>query len=143
MKLLNKRLAALAVVCLLIGAPALAAFALWTDPTATSSGTRAAPTLVTEGMSLNGVRAFRVIVSAASGQTLSGGGNMRAWVWQNAHGRWARNTQLDFAVNPTIATTRDFAAPDFAVGVGDARVLFQADAVTSSSGEITTQIQAW
>lgn len=121
----------------------MGAFALHTDSVATTSGSRAAPTATdgTEGMSLKSVKGFRVIVSAASGQTLSGGGNMLAWCFVEPLGRWCRNPQLDFAVSAT--SVRDMCSPDFEVGVGEALVVFQASSVTASGGEITTQIQAW
>jgi hypothetical protein len=108
--------------------------------------TRDAPTLVTEGMSLtdangNPVRGFMVSVCAASAQTLSGAGYLRAWVYHPDAALWMRNLSLDLAVT---ATVRCQAFPDLRTGyLRDRRVLFATDAVTVSGGTtVTVRIDA-
>lgn len=124
---------------------ASASYNLWTDSVATSTGSRAAPTASTEGMDLGGVSGYRVIVSAAAGQTLAGGGNMLAWVFDNTLARWARDPDLDFSLTASGVSwtnVRDRASPDFQVSARSGRVVWQASSVTTSSGEVTTQILA-
>lgn len=115
----------------------------WTDPVATSSGTRPAPTAATEGLSLTGVTKFRVFVSAASGQTLSGAGTLQAYVWEDGlnsgSGGWARNPDQDVTVN--ASAVQAMASSDLVVGVGTGRVVFRANGVTTSSGEVTVSIR--
>lgn len=94
--------------------------------------TRAAPTLATEGLDLSAVKGLRVCVSAASAQTLSGGGNLRAYYYDATLARWARNNDLDVAVD--LASARDQCFPDFAVPVQFGRALWAADSVTVSGG---------
>src|SRR4051812_46307439 len=86
--------------------------------------TRGAPTLATEGMSLVGVKGFRVSICAQSGQTLSGAGSLRAYLYHSDAALWMRNPSLDLSV--TAAGVRCQAFPDFVTGAdpGNHRVLF-------------------
>lgn len=112
----------------------------YADPTTVASGgTRAAPTVVTDGMDLGDCTGWRVILSADSGQTLSGAGNVQIWLWSNLLGRWVRNKQLDYSV--TESAVRDAASPDQPTYVGYGRIFAQVVGVTASSGNITTQIE--
>lgn len=136
-----KRFACLGVVLLV----ATAAFALpdrysyeWATSStaqACSAGvcTRAAdPTANTEGMNLAGVAGYRLKICAASGQTLTGAGTMKAWTYDADEGVWTRGKDLDQAV--TESTKRCQTFPDFVVPVHSDRVLFAASGVTVSGG---------
>lgn len=113
----------------------------YTDATTVASGgTRAAPTLATDGMDISDATGWRVIVSADSGQTLSGAGTVQIWLWSIALGRWVRNKQLDYSVAET--GVRDAGSPDFAAYAGFGRVFPQVAGVTSSGGNITTSAEA-
>lgn len=108
-----------------------------------SPATRAAPTTVDEGMSLENVDGFRVMVSAASGETLSGAGNLRAYLWDTDLAAWIRNPELDIAV--TTSGQRRLVFADQEVKVPSGRVLYAADGITFSAGTagVTVQIKAW
>lgn len=107
--------------------------------TVASAGTRAAPTVVTDGMDIGDCTGWRVIISADSGQTLSGAGTVQIWLWSVFLGRWVRNKQLDYPI--LESSVRDAVSPDLQCFVGYGRVFPQVVAVTSSSGNITTQAE--
>jgi hypothetical protein len=100
--------------------------------------TRADPTLSSEGMSLEApggspVRGFMVSVCAESGETLSGGGHLRAWLYHPDAGLWMRNPDLDLEVSASSVRCRVW--PDLRTGyLGARRMLFASDAVTVSGG---------
>lgn len=104
--------------------------------------TRAAPTVVTEGMPLGDVTGLRVMVSAASGQTLSGAGSLQAYGWDNDLARWLRVPDLDLTIPATCASKRDCRWADLDVPVQSGRLLYAATGVTVSSGTVTVSIKA-
>lgn len=107
-----------------------------TDPsTVDTGGTR------TLGMDLSDCTGFRVIVSAASSQTLSGAGTVRIWMWSTLLTRWVHNSQLDYTLSFTSGTWRDDVSPDFQCTVGYGAVYPQLVNVTSSSGNVTPQAE--
>lgn len=115
----------------------------WAEPQAL---TRAAPTTsclaaVPEGMDLRGVRGYRLMIEADSGQTLSGAGNLRAWYYDFAVGAWNRSPALDMAV--TLTATRRQGYADVATLVRSGCVLYAADGVTVSGGTVTVRLTAW
>jgi hypothetical protein len=100
----------------------------WTE---TQALTRAAPTLVTEGMDLRGLRnGFRVMVSAQSGATLTDV-NLKAWLRDDTLG-WVRSPQLDLA--QTAVGTQHVVFPDQPTFVGLGRVLYANNGTTVSAG---------
>jgi hypothetical protein len=108
----------------------------FTDPvTTTTGGNREDPALITDGLDLENLAHYRVIVSAASGQTLSGAGSLLAWMWSHTLAAWCRNPALDQLV--TVSGKRAQVSAEFDVGVCIGRVLFAASGVTASSGAIT------
>lgn len=119
----------LALLLLLCASSALAAPPRYLDDLV-PSGTRLAPTLATEGMSLDGpsgypLRSFTLAVCATTGN-LGGTGYLRAWVYHGRLARWMRNPELDKAVTAT-SPCQHF--PDFAplFLYPGRRVLFAAD----------------
>ena len=98
---------------------------------------RAAPTLSTEGVSLGSARGLRVTLCAASGQTLSGAGALRAY-YSPSGTIWSRNSGLDLAVPGDAAGKACWTFPDVEVLVRTGRVLFAADGVTVSGGTTVT-----
>lgn len=97
----------------------------------TGASVKVVPTLSTDGMSLGDAFGWRVIVSALVGQTLSGGGNLRCYLWSYTQLRWIPAPALDIAVT---ATGRDQTSEDFEVTVPSGRLYYTADAVTVSGG---------
>ena len=102
--------------------------------------TRAAPTLVTEGISLDGVESFRVILSADEGETLSGAGELECYAYSYLLERWVRVPELDLGT--ITATFRDMSWGELESLCGFGRVLYAATGVTVSGGTCTVQIEA-
>lgn len=110
------------------------------------STTRAAPTVscldaVPEGMDLRGVRGYRLMIEADTGQTLSGSGNLRAYYYDFGVGAWLRTPALDIAV--TLSSTRRQGYADIIVPVRSGCVLYAADTVGVSGGGVTVRVTAW
>ena len=88
------------ILALAIFIPTLAfpAAATWTNPSGTTAVavcaqagvTCDAPTLATQGISLDNVQGFSITACAATGQTLSGAGVLTAYVYDDAVGLWSR-----------------------------------------------------
>jgi hypothetical protein len=108
--------------------------------------TRAAPTnscyadTSPEGMDLRNVRGYRVIIEAASGQTLSGGGTLHAYVYSPVVSAWIRNNDLDLTVDASSVRRQIF--PDLETKVRAGCVLYATSSVTVSSGTVTVYIEA-
>jgi hypothetical protein len=80
------------------------------------------------GLPINDLRGHRLVILAPAGQTLTGVGNMRCYLWHGGLGVWLRNPDLDFEV--TVDGERGQAFPDNmqAVRQGD-RVWYLRDGV--------------
>ena len=117
----------------------------YTNPNATASGANdAGPTGDTSGtlgMDISDCTGWRVIISADSGQTLSGAGTVQIWLWSAFLGRWVHNSQMDYAIGVAAGSFRDDVSPDFQATLGYGRVYAQVVGVTSSSGNITTSME--
>ena len=113
----------------------------WTEAQALTRSP-AAPTLITEGMSLVRVSGFRVILSAASGQTLSGAGSLDCYLWDDTNSAWIRNPDLDIDLAAAHSGVRRVVFPDQEVTVPYGRVLYAANGITVSGGTLTVEIRA-
>lgn len=116
-------------------------FLFYTGTAVSSGGNASAPSAVTDGVDVTSSSAFRVLVSAASGQTLSGAGTLRIWLYSKSLARWCYNPQLDWAASFSSGTWRDVATPDFSVAMGFSRVYAQLIGFTSSSGNVTPTVE--
>lgn len=103
-----------------------------------TTGTEAAPTLVTAGVALNMV-AFTLTAEADSGQTLSGAGTWQAYLWIESAGGWARAPDLDVTVG--VTTLRRQAWAGFTVAGRRGRIAYAPSGVTVSSGGNTLYVQ--
>lgn len=140
--------AILGLAALLMAAPALAQVNTATIAVVgpAAAATQAAnnaedniPTADADGMSLSGIKKIIVIVSAASGQTLSGAGTLKFWYYNTAIDRWIENKTSTISV--TMSGRRDQVSDlydSFPDGAG--RIYVEADTVTSSSGALTVRI---
>jgi hypothetical protein len=133
------RRALLAAALTLVPAFALAAAPTWTTLAPRSvRGTCAtgtcsdAPTLVSQGMNLEGVGGVTVHVCADSGQTLSGAGTLQAYVWNDQLQYWSRLIDRDLSV--THSAYRCQAFDVLWVGGPRGRLAFVPSGVTVSSG---------
>lgn len=111
-----------------------------TDSTLTcTTGSGSAPTADTDGVALGPIgQGFAVIVSADSGQTLSGAGTLLAYVYSGAVGRWIRCADLDITVG--TSGVRDLTFNAIWVAGRKGRVAFVPSSVTVSSGGVTVFI---
>jgi hypothetical protein len=109
----------------------------WSETQAT--GTRASPTLVTEGMALSDVGAYGVRVCASTG-TLSGSGNLRAYIRHESTGSWMSVPGLDVAMPASASGKSCIAFPDVVNALPRGRVLYAADGLGAS---VIVYIEAW
>lgn len=106
--------------------------------TTTQNLTGSAPTLATEGVDLSDALGYAVVVSAASGQTISGGSLLCYYYGAVGSGpggsgtrRWMRAAQFDFTPATSV---RDAPSGDFATPAGFGRIHYVPSSVTVSSG---------
>lgn len=94
----------------------------------------------TSGVSLAGVKGYRVIVSAESGQTLSGGGDVRMWLFNSTLARWSLS---GISWTPE-AGNRDWVSPDRAIEVPSGFLFPECKSVTVSGGTtVLPFIETW
>lgn len=96
--------------------------------------TRAAPTTTADGVPLSPeLDTLTLVVEADSGETISGGGAMRGYLYDDFVTAWVRCAELDWS---TITAGARRVSINF-VALGSrkgARVMWAADAVTVSGG---------
>jgi hypothetical protein len=103
-----------------------------------ASGTEAAPTLVTEGLSLANLRAISVVAEADAGQTFTAAptGTLAIYLWDPSVGAWARCRDCgEPVISEASARHQAFAA--FDVLGPDGRIAFIPVGVTLSAGGVT------
>lgn len=125
---MKKRIAVTLMALLASGAVLAFTGKSWSETQALS---RAAPTLATEGMNLNGVVGYQVTISAPVGQTITGG-TLQCYFMSTLTARWAR-CPASFDLTPSTAV-RDWTSPSFTVVVGMGRLLYAATSITISAG---------
>lgn len=101
------------------------------------AGTRAAPTLVTEGMDLSNAGGLLYGVSADAGQTVTGG-SLDLWRYDSTLARWGKS----FNAGPLPTGQRLVWMPEETIKVADGRILPATNAVTVSAGTITVIARA-
>jgi hypothetical protein len=90
------------------------------------------------GATISDAMGYHVVVEADSGQTLSGAGALRAYVWNPFSGVWGRAPALDLAT--TTASVRGLALGNLAIFAPRGRIAFVPNGVTLSSGSLTIYI---
>jgi hypothetical protein len=90
------------------------------------------------GATFSDAMGYHVVVEADSGQTLSGAGSLRAYVWNPFSGVWGRTPNLDLAT--TTAGVRGLALGNLAVFAPRGRIAFVPNGVTFSAGGLTVYI---
>lgn len=101
-----------------------------------------APSAATDGMPLQSVAGFRVVLEADAGQTLSGAGTLTCFTWEDAINGWSRLSDADITVPAAIASNRRYGAVSFQVQAPRGRVAFIANGVTVSAGGCTVYMIA-
>lgn len=125
------------------------AVAVTVGPSSEAQATTRAATPLTDApavgeyLNLDGLYGFRVCIHADSGQTLSGAGSLRAWVYDHGLSRWIANPGSDLTVSANSAGKRDACFNDQLVGVRVGRVFYATDGVTVSGGSVTVRITGW
>lgn len=114
----------------------------WTSTSGTSStvvcttGNESAPSAITDGIALQGCsKGVAFFVSADSGQTLSGAGAVRIYVYDPDAGRWGE--LYDEARTISVGSRRDYALPGLYIYANNGRVAAIPSGVTISSGGVT------
>jgi len=106
--------------------------------------TEAAPTLDTEGFSVSAHTGYQLVVAAASGQTLSGAGALRCFVYDLFVHDWARCPDFDWTVPAGAASFRWCASKVFPnVTPRKGQISYIANGVTVSAGTIVVYILAY
>lgn len=95
--------------------------------------------------SLDSVRAFRVGLQAAEGQTLTGSGTLRTYFLDAlaGAGTWGPSPDLDLPVPAGAAGKSLYWLPDVQVLVPSGRMHLQPDGVGVSDGQVTVHIVGW
>jgi hypothetical protein len=95
---------------------------------------------VGSGMDLAGVYGARIALCPAAGQTLTGTGNLRAYLWDPNVGGWMASPDLDLAVAKATTSTNPCRVwPDWITGVrGLGSILYATDSVGVSGGTTVT-----
>lgn len=107
----------------------------------TDSGTRAAPSASTEGLSAKDLKAVTIIVEADSGQTLSGAGTIDLYVYYPAPGpaAWVEVRQAQLSCN--VASVRRLAFNSVEISCPrNGRIVAKPTGVTISSGGVTVYL---
>lgn len=105
--------------------------------------TGSAPTDAADGQPLNGLAAITLVISAASGKTLSGAGTMQAYLYDNTLARWVRLPSADFTVDSTGVQDEAFAPVTVETPRPNGRILWVPVGVTFNSGAggvVSTQL---
>lgn len=99
----------------------------------TQIGTRAAPTLDTEGLDLRPVLAVRLIIQAPAAQTFTGVGNLDFWVYDTRYG-WSKSPLKQQALSGVADGLFQLVFDDYLVGATSGRMLVAFNGVTFSGG---------
>jgi len=95
--------------------------------------TAAAPSAASDGVLLKDIDSLVVVVEANSGQTLSGAGNLRCYLYDPLVAGWFRVTANDQAVTTSGVRRVGYSLDVIGCRTGS-RVVFVTDSVTVSSG---------
>lgn len=99
---------------------------------AVGTATDDVPTLASEGSQLSGVKGFVVTVHADSGQTLTGVGTLKCYLYNPFIQLWAPCPDLDLSVTSSAVRSQAFVGNQVVVGKG--RIAYICSGVTPSSG---------
>jgi hypothetical protein len=97
-------------------------------------------------LTLDSIRALRIGLQAAPGETLTGTGTLRMYLLDSEAGAadWGRTPDLDIIVPGEAAGERTFWLPDVPTLVRAGRMHIRTQGVgTSGGGQVTIHVQAW
>jgi hypothetical protein len=83
----------------------------------------AAPSAAEEGVSLEGAKNYRIIISATAGQTLSGAGAYKVYAW-HADAGWAEDPRLAGSVSSSGVRSIVLDEREIGPSAGRIRVVF-------------------
>lgn len=87
-----------------------------------------------DGLVLGNINAITVSIYPASGQTLSGGGNLRCWIFNRYQNVWTRCSDLDLALSGATSAPAYTWAALAVVNRNGMLINWLTDAVTISGG---------
>ena len=100
-----------------------------------TTATEAAPSAATDGALITDLDGLTIHVEADSGQTLSGAGTLKAWLYNDISGVWSRAPDLDKTVTSSAVRSQSFLGD--AVVSARGRIAYEISGVTASSGSRT------
>jgi hypothetical protein len=112
-----------------------------------TTGSEAAPSGATAGMSLSGVRGFLVLVEAVTDGATVAGGKLLAYLYNEVTGRWLPIPDLDLTMPAAAAQGYAFLGPSPAIGqpvVAGAwgRIAYVPSSMTISAGSASVKLLA-
>jgi hypothetical protein len=136
----------LAVLTLLVATPSYSACVwsattTWSAKVVCDSGTEAAPTLITEGISLVNLRSLSISMVADSGQTFTAApaGMLWFYVWDDVAEMWIHSTDFDRRVTNASERTQGFTGLSI-IGPRGGRVAVRPVGISLSSGKVTVYL---
>jgi hypothetical protein len=100
-----------------------------------TTATEAAPSAATDGCLITDLDGLTIHVEADSGQTLSGAGTLKAWLYNDNSGVWSRAPDLDKTTGTSGVRSLSFLGD--AVVSARGRIAYEVSGVTASSGSRT------
>lgn len=106
--------------------------------------TRAAPSLSTEGLSLEDITSWRVSACAPSGNTLSGTGTLEFWAYDPVTALWGHLKAKDLLVTEGAARCQAFAVEVNSMAGASIRGVYRANGVgiSAATGTLIVSMQA-
>lgn len=105
-----------------------------------TTGTESAPTLATEGMSLDGVGGFSVHLEGDVTRTITTAGTLQAYLYEDVTGIWNRAPDLD--LTPGVTGVRGCGFIGFTVPSARGRIAYLPSGVAVSLGNVNIFILA-
>jgi hypothetical protein len=113
---------------------------------AANSCTRSAPTVATEGLSIEEVVSWRVVVCAPAGHTLSGTGQLELWLRDPIISQWAPMKGKHLTITETAAQCQSFPVEPNDMGGAGFRALYRANGIgitgAPGTGSLSVSLQA-
>lgn len=101
------------------------------------AATEAGPAAAGDGIDMAKVDAFNLYLKAANGQTFTGVGVLRAWLYEPARATWVRSPANDVGIPEDSAGLSEFAISPFTVKSMRGRLALICDGVGVTGGTIT------
>lgn len=134
-------LASLAVATPSYSACVWSATSTWSAKVVCDSGTEAAPTLITEGISLVDLRSLSISAVADVSQTFTAApaGMLWFYIWDDMAAMWVHSTDFDRRITNASERTQGFTGLSI-IGPRGGRIAVRPVGISLSSGKITVYL---